>query len=160
MSSPLPNTHPARKETQRDADNAVANSLQPNHASHVAKAWPSPVAHSICMHHANVYTCSGLLIDKNHPPDARYCPSPVPIMNTQYQCVSCSANKLQLPSQQAGILVLRRLLGGCRLATQVLPAVHSAAAQLLAQLSMTYFMPFCLTALSMVARIQVCSPFF
>ena len=60
-----------------------------------------------------------------------------------------------MPSQQAGILVLQRLLAGCRLATQTLPAVHAAAAQLLAQLSMTYFMPFCLTALSMVARVQV-----
>lgn len=67
----------------------------------------------------------------------------------------CSANKLQVPSRQAGILVLQRLLAGCRLAVQTIPAAHAAAAQLLAQLSMTYFMPFCLTALAMVARIQV-----
>ena len=67
----------------------------------------------------------------------------------------CSANKLQVPSQQAGILVLQRLLAGCRLAAQAVPAAHAAAAQLLAQLSMTYFMPFSLTALAMVARIQV-----
>ena len=72
---------------------------------------------------------------------------------TWFAC--CSANMLQMPSQQAGILVLQRLLAGCRLATCTLPAVHSAAAQLLAQLSMTYFMPFCLSALSMVARVQV-----
>lgn len=37
----------------------------------------------------------------------------------------------------------------------MLPAVHAGAAQLLAQLGMTYFMPFCLSALSMLARIQV-----
>ncbi|KAL0050812.1 hypothetical protein WJX82_007614 [Trebouxia sp. C0006] len=65
------------------------------------------------------------------------------------------ANKLHVPSQQAGILVLQRLLAGCRLAVRAIPAAHAAAAQLLAQLSMTYFMPFCLTALAMVARIQV-----
>jgi len=65
------------------------------------------------------------------------------------------ANKLHVPSQQAGILVLQRLSAGCRLAVKTIPAAHAAAAQLLAQLSMTYFMPFCLTALAMVARIQV-----
>ena len=75
--------------------------------------------------------------------------------NLKFLSAYCSANKLHMPSQQAGVLVLQRLLGGCRLATQTLPAVHAAAAQLLAQLSMTYFMPFCLTALSMVARVQV-----
>jgi len=69
--------------------------------------------------------------------------------------VACSANKLQVPSQQAGTLVLQRLLAGCRLAVQTLPAAHTAAAQLLGQLSMTYFMPFCLTALAMVSRVQV-----
>lgn len=67
----------------------------------------------------------------------------------------CSTNKLQVPSQEAGILVLERLLANCRLAAQTVPAAHAAAAQLLAQLSMTYFMPFCVTALAMVARIQV-----
>ncbi|KAL0021447.1 hypothetical protein WJX79_000584 [Trebouxia sp. C0005] len=65
------------------------------------------------------------------------------------------ANKLHVPAQQAGILVLQRLLAGCRLAVKTIPAAHAAAVQLLAQLSMTYFMPFCLTALAMVARIQV-----
>ncbi|DBA79811.1 hypothetical protein WJX77_011348 [Trebouxia sp. C0004] len=65
------------------------------------------------------------------------------------------ASKLQVPSQQAGILVLQRLLAGGRLAVKTIPAAHAAAAQLLAQLSMTYFMPFCLTALAMLARIQV-----
>jgi len=65
------------------------------------------------------------------------------------------ANKLHVPAQQAGILVLQRLLAGCRLAVKTIPAAHAAAAQLLAQLSMTFFMPFCLTALAMVARIQV-----
>ena len=77
------------------------------------------------------------------------------VHNLKLSVTCCSASKLHLPSQQAGVLVLQRLLAGCRLATQTLPAAHAAAAQLLAQLSMTYFMPFCLTALSMVARVQV-----
>ena len=72
---------------------------------------------------------------------------------------ACSANKLQLPCQQAGMLVMQRILSACSLVVQMLPAVHAGAAQLLAQLGMTYFMPFCLSALAMLARIQVISPF-
>lgn len=67
----------------------------------------------------------------------------------------CSAHKLRLPCKQAGILVLQRTMAACRLAVQMLPAVHAGAAQLLAQLGMTYFMPFCLSALAMLSRIQV-----
>lgn len=72
---------------------------------------------------------------------------------------ACSANKLQLPCQQAGMLVMQRILSACSLVVQMLPAVHAGAAQLLAQLGMTYFMPFCLSALAMLARIQVTSSF-
>lgn len=70
-------------------------------------------------------------------------------------CVACSANKLQLPCQQAGVVVLQRILAACQLVAQALPAVHAGAAYLLAQLAMTYFMPFSLAALAMLARIQV-----
>ena len=50
---------------------------------------------------------------------------------------------------------MQRISSACCVAVQMLPAVHAGAAQLLAQLGMTYFMPFCLSALSMLARVQV-----
>ncbi|KAK9829709.1 hypothetical protein WJX72_007460 [[Myrmecia] bisecta] len=64
---------------------------------------------------------------------------------------------MAVPSGQAAVLVLQRLLAACRIVEALLPAIHGAAGQLLAQLAMSYFMPFSLTATAMLARILATS---
>eukprot|EP00887_Chlorella_sp_A99_P005672 scaffold1.g5672.t1 len=61
----------------------------------------------------------------------------------------------RLPSQQAALLVLRRLRGAVLLVEELLPALRRAASQLLAQLAHSFFMPLCLTSLAVLARVQV-----
>lgn len=45
-----------------------------------------------------------------------------------------------------------------RLAEALAPALLEAASQLSAQLSMGFFVPFCVTCFALLARIQVCAP--
>lgn len=53
------------------------------------------------------------------------------------------------------MLVLRRVKGLCHLVEQLVPALHKATLQLLAQLAHSFFMPFSLACLGTLARIKV-----
>ncbi|KAL6771914.1 hypothetical protein ACKKBG_A28270 [Auxenochlorella protothecoides x Auxenochlorella symbiontica] len=60
-----------------------------------------------------------------------------------------------LPSHQAAVSVLQRLLAAARLVPRLLGALQRAARQLAAQLALTFFVPLCLTCLSLLGRIWV-----
>lgn len=51
--------------------------------------------------------------------------------------------------------VLQRLLAAARLVPRLLGALQRAARQLAAQLALTFFVPLCLTCLSLLGRIWV-----
>jgi hypothetical protein len=59
----------------------------------------------------------------------------------------------RVPRAAAAAFVRRRLLGACRAAEALLPAVHAAAAQLTAQIAQSFFLPLSLTCLAAVARV-------
>ncbi|KIY91788.1 hypothetical protein MNEG_16175, partial [Monoraphidium neglectum] len=60
-----------------------------------------------------------------------------------------------LPREAACALVLHRLLAACALLRDAQPAILKAARDLIGQLSMGYFMPFCLAAAAVIARLRV-----
>ena len=60
-----------------------------------------------------------------------------------------------LPTRGAVLAALHRLRGSCRAVVELVPAVRRAAAALSGQLAHGFFVPFCLTATALVARIQV-----
>ncbi|BDA45714.1 hypothetical protein COCOBI_07-5010 [Coccomyxa sp. Obi] len=60
----------------------------------------------------------------------------------------------QQPSPSAQLL-LQRIIAGCRVMGLVQTAVHKAASALSAQLALTFFMPLCLTAIAILARVRV-----
>lgn len=61
----------------------------------------------------------------------------------------CLANHLERVSQILGC-------PGCRVMGMVQAAVHKAASSLSAQLALSFFVPLCLTALAILARVRVC----
>ncbi|CAL8470705.1 g10247 [Coccomyxa elongata] len=60
----------------------------------------------------------------------------------------------QQPSPSAQLL-LQRIIAGCRMMGLVQTAAHKAASALSAQLALTFFMPLCLTAIAILARVRV-----
>ena len=60
-----------------------------------------------------------------------------------------------LTTHGAVFVVLTRFLGSCRAVAAIIPALRKAAAALLGQLAHSFFMPFCLTATAVLARVQV-----
>ena len=60
-----------------------------------------------------------------------------------------------LPTRGAVLVSMVRLRGSCRAVAALIPALRKAAAALLGQLAHSFFMPFCLTAAAVLARIQV-----
>eukprot|EP00884_Botryococcus_braunii_P018163 jgi/Botrbrau1/502/Bobra.110_2s0132.1 len=61
----------------------------------------------------------------------------------------------RVPSREAGLKLLVRLQGGGRLLQGLVPAIRKAAPLLGAQLEKGFFVPFCLTAFAILARLQV-----
>jgi hypothetical protein len=47
------------------------------------------------------------------------------------------------------------VFAGCAIMNRIYGAVHKTASALSGQLALSFFMPFCLTALAIIARIQV-----
>ncbi|GAB4821461.1 hypothetical protein N2152v2_008507 [Parachlorella kessleri] len=67
------------------------------------------------------------------------------------------AEQRLLPTHESCTMALRRLQAACHLVEQLIPAIHKASLQLLAQLAHSFFMPFCLACLGALARIRVLS---
>ncbi|KAK9903949.1 hypothetical protein WJX75_001135 [Coccomyxa subellipsoidea] len=61
----------------------------------------------------------------------------------------------QQTSQPSGQLLLQQIVAGCRVMGMVQAAVHKAASSLSAQLALSFFVPLCLTALAILARVRV-----
>ncbi len=66
---------------------------------------------------------------------------------------------LWLPTRGAVLAALHRLRGSCRAVVELVPAVRRAAAALSGQLAHGFFVPFCLTATALAARIQARAAF-
>jgi hypothetical protein len=67
----------------------------------------------------------------------------------------CRGEERRVPSHQSAVFVLLRLRAACACVQDLIPALHAASAQLIAQLALSFFMPFCLTALALLARIRL-----
>ena len=65
-----------------------------------------------------------------------------------------SSSFLWLPTRGAVFAALHRLRGSCRAVVELIPAVRRAAAALSGQLAHGFFVPFCVTATAVIARIQ------
>ena len=70
-------------------------------------------------------------------------------------CHACRVEQRLLPTHESCSLALCRLQAACHLVEQLVPAIHKASLQLLAQLAHSFFMPFCLACLGALARIRV-----
>ncbi len=81
-------------------------------------------------------------------------PSPAAAKHRPGPAAQSGSSFLWLPTRGAVLAALRRLRGSCRAVVELVPAVWRAAAALSGQLAHGFFVPFCLTATALLARIQ------
>ena len=79
---------------------------------------------------------------------------PAVVQHRPGAAVQSRSSFLWLPTRGAVLAALHRLRGSCRAIVELVPAVRRAAAALSGQLAHGFFVPFCLTATALVARIQ------